>query len=297
MPLEDFIINVYLLVDGYFKQAICNRRLRKCGENPKLTDQEVITIEIVGEYLGLGHDKRIWQYFKAHWMPWFPNLGCRTSFTRQSANLHHIKLRIYELLSAEASKDRDLYLFDGFPIPVCHIKRYKRSKNKLISEGSVGYCAAKDEHYFGFKGHIMITMDGVAKSYEIAQANIDEREILKELSRAAPGDVIADKGLLGIEFKDELQKLGSNLHTPLRSNMQETRPEQFLSQLMNIRRKVETVIGQLVDRFNIQSIKAKDLWHLMVKASRKILAHTVCFIINKNITSPDQPLKLDLILT
>ena len=51
MPLEDFMIHIYLIVDNFLKTAV---RIRKGGFEPKLTDAEVITMEIVGEYLGLG---------------------------------------------------------------------------------------------------------------------------------------------------------------------------------------------------------------------------------------------------
>jgi hypothetical protein len=44
---------------------------------------------------------------------------------------------------------------------------------------------------------------------------------------------------------------------------------------MNARRKIETVIGQLTERFHIQKISAKDTWHLLSKIRRKICAHTI----------------------
>ena len=77
--------------------------------------------------------------------------------------------------------------------------------------------------------------------------------------------------------------------------MKDPRPQSFVGHIMNIRRKVETVIGQLVERFKIQDIKAKDMWHLMAKALRKIVAHSICFIINKTL-NPDNSLQLENIL-
>jgi hypothetical protein len=52
--------------------------------------------------------------------------------------------------------------------------------------------------------------------------------------------------------------------------MKDLRPKSFLKMIMSKRRTIETVIGQLVERFSIQSVKAKDLWHLSVKTGRKI---------------------------
>ena len=148
MTIEDFIIATYCVVDSYFKQVYPSKGLRQRGEMPSLTDQEVITMEIVGEYLSLGCDKRIWNYFRTHWLGWFPKLGCRTSFTRQGANLLMIKQLIQQAISSDLCQDQDLYLFDGFPIPVCHIKRYKYS-SLFKGQGAVGYCAAKDVHIAG----------------------------------------------------------------------------------------------------------------------------------------------------
>ena len=98
---------------------------------------------VIGEYLGLANDKKIWGYYSQHWKEWFPGLGCRTSFTRQSANLLGVYSKMQQALSERLCDHADLYLFDGFPIPVCHIKRYKRS-SPFREIGSVGYCAAKD---------------------------------------------------------------------------------------------------------------------------------------------------------
>lgn len=293
MTLDYFIINTYCFVDNYLKDAnLIN--LRKRGEPPSLSDAEVITMEIVGEYLGHGSDKRIWSYFKEHWRHFFPKIPCRSSFAKQCVNLSEVKKKLQKYVSELLSKDKDLYLCDGFPIPVCHIKRYKRSKTQLRSEGSVGYCAAKVEHYFGFKGHLLITQHGSVVGYEIAAANIDERDILPEIVGNRSGMLIGDKGLIRPALQEMFEKQNLDLQTPLRQNMSDSRPKELVSSMMNIRRKVETVIGQLVDRFHVQSIKAKDLWHLSAKVGRKILAHTVCFMFNI-IENPDKPLALELL--
>ena len=77
--------------------------------------------------------------------------------------------------------------------------------------------------------------------------------------------------------------------------MYDARSKESISQMMDIRRLVETTIGQLVTRFKIQTIRAKDLWHLSVKVGRKILAHTICFAINKTV-NVDNPLQLEYLV-
>jgi hypothetical protein len=58
--------------------------------------------------------------------------------------------------------------------------------------------------------------------------------------------------------------------------------------LQRIRRLVETVIGQLSERFNIEKVRARDMWHLTSRISRKLLAHTVCYWLNRHSPDPSQ---------
>ncbi|OAV11197.1 Transposase [Moraxella catarrhalis] len=46
------------------------------------------------------------------------------------------------------------------------------------------------------------------------------------------------------------------------------------------------MIGQLFGRFNMQKLRARDLWHLSYRFMRKILAYNFCFVINKQLGNP-----------
>lgn len=273
MPIEDYIISVYILVDDYLKTL---PPLRKRGSAPDLSDSEVITMEIVGEFLGYGKDKQIHAYFRMHWKSLFPKIGCRTAFTRQIANLFQVKESFRKNLIHQIAPEDDLFLTDGFPIPTCHRKRVHK-KNPFLGIGGFGYCAAKDLTYFGFKGHYITNQRGLIVEYTIAPAHIDERDVLPEVTKGLRGTVIGDKGLIRPELTAELAGNGLNLHTPLRRNMKDSRPKYLVNTMMNVRRLVETVFSQCAQRFNMQSIKSKDLWHLSAKIGRKVLSHTVAF--------------------
>ena len=54
---------MYLMVDALYNQLV-QKPLRQGGFAPKLSDCELICMEIVGEFLGMDTDKKIWQYFK-----------------------------------------------------------------------------------------------------------------------------------------------------------------------------------------------------------------------------------------
>ena len=57
--------------------------------------------------------------------------------------------------------------------------------------------------------------------------------------------------------------------------MTDSRSKWFVRQLMKIRRRIETVTGQLVDYFEIERIRTRDTWYLTSRIARKLLGFTV----------------------
>jgi hypothetical protein len=53
MDFNTFIVAVFCLIDDRLK----GRRIRQRGPAPKLSDAEVLTIELVGEFLGIDTDR------------------------------------------------------------------------------------------------------------------------------------------------------------------------------------------------------------------------------------------------
>jgi hypothetical protein len=86
MPTKDFIIYAYCCVDDTYRQIVTTP-LRSRGFAPNLTGSELITMEIVGEFMAKDCDKGIWRYFRNHWHSWFLKLDSRSNFVKQSANL------------------------------------------------------------------------------------------------------------------------------------------------------------------------------------------------------------------
>ena len=56
--------------------------------------------------------------------------------------------------------------------------------------------------------------------------------------------------------------------------MVDTRPKSAMQRLLKTRRRVETVIGQLVEFFGFATCKARDLRHL-TKLLRKLIAYNL----------------------
>ncbi len=161
MSLDDFIIRIYCLIDLTLKNLMSTQKLRQRGFEPHLSDSEIMTMEIVAEFLGIDTDKGAWEYFTQHWQDWFPALGSRANYAKQAANLWNIVQHIQALLAQQLGAFSDLLnMADGFPIPICHFKRANGSRI-YAGEAEYGYCASKGEIYYGFKGNVMINSEGI----------------------------------------------------------------------------------------------------------------------------------------
>lgn len=286
--IEEFIIAVFCSVDEWLKLLSVEYPLRGKGFAPALSDSEVITMEIVAEYQGIDADKAIWEYFRRHWWSWFPGLSSRSTFVRQAANLWQYKAMIQQRVARQlGADDDDVHLVDGIPIPLCQFSRAPQCRS-FQGEAGYGCCAAKKQTYYGFHGHLLITITGVITGFTLTEASGSEREALWEMVQHIHGLLIGDKGYLSASLQQELRQAGIDLETALRSNMRDSRDPASVALLQRVRRLIETVIDQLVERFSIEKVRARDLWHLTSRLNRKLLAHTVCRWLNRESSDPLQ---------
>lgn len=113
---------------------------------------------------------------------------------------------------------------DGLPIRLCCLTYAGRCRS-FRGQASYGYCAAKDEKFYGFRGHLLVSADGIITGFTLTPANGDEREALWDLLPEIQGLLIGDKGYISAWLRQELQRYGIDLQTALRSNMCDVRPK------------------------------------------------------------------------
>lgn len=249
--------------------------------SPRLSDAEALTMAVIGEFLGMQEDTKIWRYFKEHYTQWFPNLGERSVFARQIANLLPVMQEILQDFFV-ASRSNILHMQDGVPMPITHYARSARDKC-FKNEAAYGYCASKDEYYYGFMGHIQINSDGALSGFMLTPANGSERDAMLEMSDGITGIMLADKGFISASLQSQLAERNIELQTPMRKNMNDNRNHEFIRWIVSTRRLVETVIGQLTERFKINRIRVKTTFHLQARIARKLLSHSLATTIAKKI--------------
>jgi hypothetical protein len=275
MDLDTFIVAVFCLIDQALREVLASTRLRQRGPQPTLHDSEVLTIEVVGAYLGLEQDKELFVYFRRHFCPFFPALGRvhRSSFVRQMANLCWVKERVWQWVLQHTTHDPAFGILDSLPLPVAHFARAPRCV-RFRGEADFGR-HGHDTHY-GFRLHTLIAWPGVIARFEIVPASVSDSEAAVEVAAGWPGLVRGDRSYWSPERQQQLAEQGTLLSAPFRYKSRDPMPR--LSALWSrLRYRIETVFGQLCDRFEIKRVWARDMWHLSSRLLRLVLSHTVCF--------------------
>jgi hypothetical protein len=294
MDLDSLIIRAYCLIDDELKAWLGGERLRQRGPEPVLADSEVLTMEAVGEYPGLDADKGLYAYFRRHYSEYFPALRRvhRTSFTRQAANLWKVKERIWQRLVGYTDHDPHFGIADSFPLPVCRFARAPRCK-RFRADAAFGKDPVLKQTYWGLRVHARVAWPGVIARISVAPANAPELSVLGELTEGTSGFVLGDRNYWSPDTKAELAQRGVELIAPYRHKSRDPHPE-LSAYLSGLRYRIDTVFGQLTDRYSIKRLWARDWWHLANKLLRTALSHTLMFLLNQR--AGNQPLQLARLL-
>ncbi|MCW7555947.1 hypothetical protein NX722_25625 [Endozoicomonas gorgoniicola] len=87
-------------------------------------------------------------------------------------------------------------------------------------------------------------------------------------------------------FPDPIRNRGFEPQTPFKKNMKDKRPKQFVRLIMRVRRRVETVIGQLAHYFDMEYSGCRNMLHMTARMARKLLAYNVGVFLNVQASKP-----------
>ncbi len=278
MSLDDLLLRVYCWVDDALKHLHLHEP-RSRGPDPILSDAEVIAIELVGEFLGHHDDKAIFDHFRRHHAADFPRLRRvhRTTFTRQAANLWRVKQALHKELAARLQPVDQCWMADSVPLYACKFGRAKYSR-LFRGQASYGYDHAQRQTYYGFRLHTRISRDGVIRAFEVAPANLSDQAALPALDLPVGSKGIGDRNYWCPEQRACLAAAGISFESAFRNKKNDPDPARS-TELSKERWLIETVQGQLAGRYDIKEVRARDVWHLVHRITRKVLSHTVAIML------------------
>jgi len=276
MDLERFMIAVFCTIDDFLSER--HPKLRQRGPQPRLADSEVLTIETVGEFLGINTDHGLYTYFRRHFGHLFPRLlnVHRTTFTRQAANLWVLKHALWQHLATTARQDAALVIIDSLPVPVCQFARAYRCRS-FAGVAAFGRDGLAHQTYYGLRLHLCIAWPGVITAATLAPANAADLTAAPEVLAGRAGWALGDRAYWSPTLRAELAGQGLALLAPPPGAL--TTQGGWPYWLVHKRRRIETVLSQLAGRYHAKRVWARDTWHLSARWLRKLISHTMAILL------------------
>jgi Transposase DDE domain len=168
-------------------------------------------------------------------------------------------------------------------VPVCRFARAHRCRS-LRGLSAFGHDPVAHQTYHGLRPHLRVAWPGVITAATPAPANEADRAVAPQLLAGLSGWALGDEGYWSPTLRAELAPGGLDLIAPPRGkNAGATR---WPAWLVQTRRRIETVLGQLAERCNAKRVRARDEWHLVARCLRKLASHTMAVLLRRRATSP-----------
>src|SRR5690606_9190762 len=230
----------------------------KQKRKPKLSDIELVAIDVTEEYMSIDSEH---QLFRDLQFTRFDKLIDRTVYNRRKRGLvNHIE-KIRVVFSEKFNQYEDFFVVDSMPLEACKLARSTRSKickEDFYSAPDRGFCASQQMYFYGYKLHAVCSVQGVFKSVDITKASVHDIHYLKDVKHQLANCVLlGDRGYLSKEQQLDLFETAKiRLETPMRINQDNYVKQPYI--FRKSRKRIETLFSQLCDQFMIRRNYAKS---------------------------------------
>jgi hypothetical protein len=279
---DDFCLWMYVVIDDLWHQLA--PLFGRPGPSPECSDSELITMAIVGACRGWDVETEMVSYWHER-RDLFPHVPERSRFNRRRRNLMHAinTIRAVVVQVLDVAQDRSCTI-DSLPIPAVQFHLVPGASREWAAHGaSFGKVITKKQTIFGYKLHLLITLNGIILDFVLAPAHqtdvmVGEELLLEHHNRI----VLGDKGYISAERASRLAAgNGIVLLTIPRQNQKRQLPP-LVARCLNARRQlIETVNGQLTEQLGIATHHAHSFWGLCAWLSTKLAAHTLSIYLNR----------------
>ena len=271
----DKVRGIYTLVDEFCQEFEKFMKPHQIGNKPKrkprMNSAEVITLMIVFHLSGFRTFKHFYVFYvQKHMQQEFPKTVSYNRFVElMQSNL--MALTMFSKTCA-LGKCTGISFVDSTPIRVCKNKRIKRNKVfkdlATVGKSTMGW-------FYGFKLHITINDKGEIMSFCVTQANVDDRDPLKNESflKAVFGKLFADKGYISQKLQQMLFVDGIQLVTSIRNNMKNSLMDMSDKILLRKRSIIETVNDELKNICQVEHSRHRSVANFMTNLVSGIIAY------------------------
>lgn len=261
----DYIVTSYVIIDD-----LLHAMAWQDDSRATVSGAEILTVALVAAKYFQNHHERALSVLSA--LNYVPKL----SVSRFNRRLHHLRELLWQVTQVLGAllAQGSVFIIDTVPVPVCKLVRAKRCQ-KVQGPRFQGYCAAKQEFYFGWQLHLLCDAQGIPVSFELLPAQWDELTAVQDLLAGLPEGsiVVADKGYIS-DLDQQLSFIYGRVRLvpKQRRNMRGNTPEDT-ALIQHHRSRIETVNSQL-EKMGVQRLHARTNVGFSLKVLASLLALT-----------------------
>jgi hypothetical protein len=282
--LDTLLTALYVLADDLLPR----RDRSRPGRRPRIANAEVVCLAVAQVLLDCPKERRFIRFAKRRLGHLFPYIPGQSGYNKRVRGLApQIVWLLGYLARVSPSWCDNLRLVDATPIPCGH-SRQTVERSEFAGHAAYGYCAAHSRHFWGFKLYLLSAPDGMPIAFELAPANVPEREVVAGMLEGVDLDgytVIGDKGLSGAEIEELVASLGGVF---LRPDRRDEAPR--FGNLGGVRQWIEAIFDQLKDQLSLERHGAHTLPGLRARVAQRLLALGTCVWHNWEIGCPGRSL-------
>jgi len=264
---DTMIVAVYVVLDDVLR--LLGHRTHALAS---VSDAEVLTVAVVAAGQFQNHHERALCMLQG-----MGYLSGRLSVSRFNRWAHalmaHLGIALDLLVAVFAVGEA--FVIDSMPVPVCARVRAGRCR-KVQGRRYCGYCAAKEEKFFGWRLHLICTPRGIPVAFALLPAAFHDLTPIYALTAPLPGGawVYADKGYHSANDEAWLAGEWGIRLVPRRRDNMTPNSEGEREGLRRYRHRVETVNSQLA-AMGVQHLHARTNAGVALKMLAALFALTI----------------------
>lgn len=271
------ITDLFCVVDEFckeFDQTVDPSLLGNVPKRPvSMSKSEVITIATLFHLSGFRCFKHFYIFYvQKHMQQEFPKTVSYNRFTELMQS--SLMPMVLFLKTCCLGNCTGISFIDSTPVRVCKNKRISRNK---VFKGIATTGKSTMGWFHGFKLHIIINDRGEILNFTITQANVDDREPLKQerFLNKIFGKLFADKGYVGKELAKILFIDGIQLITHIRNNMKNCLMTISDKILLRKRSIIETVNDELKNICQVEHSRHRSFANFLTNLISGLIAYSL----------------------
>jgi hypothetical protein len=254
------------------------------GRPAQISDSELITLAVAQMFLGIPNDRQFLGLARWRLGHLFPYLPQQPGYNKRLRALAPAIAQVITHLAVSSPSFCDgLRLLDSTPVP-CGQSRETARRSELAGSAAYGWCRSHSRYFWGYRLYLLCASDGMPICFELAAANLPERQVAAEMLRRVELEgytVIADKGFAGQEFAQIMASLGARFLRPDRKD----EPRRHGS-LGPVRQWIESTFWTCKGQLALERHGGRTVLGVCVRVALRMLALAAGLVHNQHIGDP-----------